>query len=691
MAGNVTINVQGRGGAGGNSPQQPDNGNRPPITPDPTGRVSTSDATRLIDTLRQAVIEQAGGYAPSHRPSNLYTPLVSQVGEQYREQMNADITARYDAERSRLDKRTYKKYEEIEKEIEAEIARESRGITDPEKLQEIKDTYYAKQRGLEFQYQKDVAFPEKQDIARKEAEERVQSEDELNRTIKELTEQIRRSGGELNPNSYLNQLRTQRQQAIVERDAAEDEKTARDAAQKVKELDAQIKDVESGGSSDNDDDDEGNVDWGARAIRLMGAGNQFISSMAGGNFAGMLGGITNSIGALLPTDDEGSALATAAMGIIPVLGGLLQAEASRSDRISPLAMLMNTDPTWKGRDLRQTNQFLQTNLAGYTPWFGEASITDIGIDNSEFAQIAAERIKQRGNAQYGVSEAYAQIMLEHALSLGEGTLGQAGYYDRYGITGTNAIMDLVRRLERRSNSGITEGNYARMGEYASLQQTLMQQQMGFTQSPSFGVANKEIEAFASLGNGYTVDNRTAGHMQSLRQGVVNPGNDRMKAILYSTVEQLHPEAVGRPDLIERYINDEKMQGEIIRAYAQRIEQMYGSTDTTQGYYAWKAAFPGIEVGNIDAISKGLRHGAMGEILASGNVGGQTQGIDLDFQRLTEPLKGYSSEVTKLMINVSENVFEVIDTLSPAVGLLNDIVDGLGSVMRKVKNLMTDFY
>ena len=676
MAGNVTINVQGRGGTGGTTNPQPDNGsNRPPISPDPSGRITPGDTTRLIDALRDAVISQAGSYSPN-QPSNRYTPLISQIGEQYRTQMNADITARYEAERQRLSNQAKQEYERIDREVDADIARTAQGVTDPYELERITD-YYEPIRNRRYQQTGRRIDQELDEISRRETEERNESEEELTRTIAELTEEIRRSGGNLNPNSYLSQLRQQRQQAIIERDSAEDEAAARAAGQRVRELDEQIRGIERGEGGGNEDRSDRDIDWGMRALRLSGAVNSLITSAAGGNLGGILGGITSGISALLPTDDKGSALFNAAVSGIPIIGSLLQGEAMRSDSVSPLAMLMQSDPTYnRGRGIRGTNATLQSGLINYAPGYSMGvSIKDIGLDNAEFARAAAERIKQRGISQFGISEAFNQIMLEHSLSLGEGQLGQLGVFDRYGVNASNAVTDLTRRLERASNSGVREGDYARMGEYVGLQSAVMQQQMGYAQAPSFGVANNMIEAFSNMGNGYTVDSRTAGDIAAMNSAVSNPGNDRMKAILYSVVEELDPSLTGQPHKIDQFINDPKNRGRLITAVSKRLEQMYGSTDTAQGYFAYKDFFQGITAGNIMSISQGINHGAAGDIM-SGPIRETTEGIDPNMLKYIQRNDDYTSPLTQSLITITEDIYAIVGALEPLTNGLKQIIEGI---------------
>ena len=190
------------------------------------------------------------------------------------------------------------------------------------------------------------------------------------------------------------------------------------------------------------------------------------------------------------------------------------------------------------------------------------------------------------------------------------------------MTGTEAIVDLVQRLERISNSGVSQGNYARVQEYLSIQQELMANYMRFSDKPSQMNANRDIAAFASL-EGYTVDSRTAGDIKAVQNMLINPQNDRMKAILYGVVEETIPEykgqsVRGRVDLIDQILHDEKYQGVIEKALIEQLTAMYGGSDIPMGYLMIKSQLQGVESPERrEAIWNGILSGKAGQTLSSG--------------------------------------------------------------------------
>ena len=71
--------------------------------------------------------------------------------------------------------------------------------------------------------------------------------------------------------------------------------------------------------------------------------------------------------------------------------------------------------------------------------------------------------------------------------------------------------------------------------------------------------------------GYVVTPNSANDLAQARQSITNPKYVRIKALLYSTVEEMNPEKfAGRADLIDRAINDPEQQGKILQNFYKRI-------------------------------------------------------------------------------------------------------------------------
>lgn len=316
----------------------------------------------------------------------------------------------------------------------------------------------------------------------------------------------------------------------------------------------------------------------------------------------------------------------------------------------------------------------------YSPYGGGyASIYDMGLSVPEFAQSSERRIKQRGTAQGGVKESYLQEALERVFSLSSGSLGEAGKFDRYGVNATDAISNLVERLSRVQNSGVSQGNYVRVQEYLGMQQDLMSQYMRFQDKPSYGAANRDIEAFAKLKN-YTVDSRTSGDIKTVQNQLINPQNDRMKAVLYSTVEEMFPETRGRTDLIDQYLHDPQKMGMINRGNMQKLTNMYGGYDTPMGYWMIQSQLQGIESPERrKSIWEGITKGQAGATLATAQT---FQGSNKDEYALQ--VKNYTSELTQGLITLSDGVYSGVSVLENIVTDLQKVITGQQSFFDYLK-------
>lgn len=677
---NVTINVTGQGVGGGTTPPSSsaaggggNAANQDFVYNQNSRQSSTIDPdARLIDVVRQKLIEQV---ATQHKTDDRYTSLIAQIGLAQQQQLERQ----YEDRRLEAYQRMDQGYSTIDKNVWDKLDPIVGNINDDEKFRAAV-SHWGKQNGEEF---KSVAEQYDEEIAAINKEQ-VEKEDELKRSIKELTDEIRKSGGNLNPNSFLSQLREQRQQAIIDRDTAEDEEEARAAATRVRELEEQIKDVERGNvSSGEEENEDDKINWGLRAMQTMMGFDQLAQGIAGRNLGSIIMGTAQTATSALGMSDKAAAKSLAWIKPIATLGTLLTQEAEKSDQMSSLAALVRNDPYLGGGTIGDTRDTMYQRLWDYAPGAGFAGITDIGLSAPEFAQSAARRIRQRGVSEGGVTEAYFQEALERVFSLDQGALGAASQYDMYGMNATDAISNLVARLSRIQNSGVSQGNYAYVSEFLNMQQGIMQQLMRFSDRPDIGIANKEIEAFAQLKN-YTIDGRTGSDITAVRNTIISPQNDRMRAMLYGTIEELMPETAGRSDLIDRAINDPARQGEIIRAYMQKVQTMYGGTDTSMGYWAAKSILSAIESPERrDAIWSGIINGQAGKTLAHGEVvNAQNTAERADYARQVE---NYTSDITSTLLKASDGLYAGVSILENLAKDVKDLVTGSKSLADLLKS------
>ena len=660
--GDVTVRIQGVGASGGGGGSAVPPSGTPPVPPTPPGASGTTAPSgssisaadnRMVEDLRRAILAYGAVYVPTN---SAFKPILQTVEQQQRRIVDDDISQRYAERRADVDKRWEAATEANNVRLQAQREAELRGVTDKRTIGRIN----AKWDKIEDEEQRRINTPFKAELSqidKEESEERKEKQDELTQALQELTDAINKSGT-LNPDSYLGQLRQQRQQAIFERDTAEDEESARAAAQRVRDIDQQIKDVTDG----RVEPDEKKINFGDRVLATLMGFNQLNKGITGRNIGSTIMGAGTTLTSLFGASDETTAKTLAWLTPIAGFMSIFQEAGQRGDQMAGLAAL-----TRGGESIAEARRNMYSRLWGYGEDLTGTDIYEMGLSVPDFAASAEKRISQRGMAQNGISEAYFQEVLERVFSLDRGSLGLAGKYDRYGVYATDAITDLVSRLERISGSGVTQGNYARVQEYLGMQQDLMGNYMRFADKPSALIANRDLAAFASLNN-YTVDTRTPGEIKAVQNQLINPQNDRMKAILYSVVEETMPEykgqnVRGRVDLIDQILNDPTYQGVIEKALMERLTSMYGGFDTPMGYMMIKSQLQGIESpGRRRSIWEGIIGGEAGRILSTAETAtGQTQfGAKINYSK---EIKDYISDINSGMSELRDGIFNSVSFLN----------------------------
>lgn len=674
---NVTVNIQGNAGsssggnAGGNATSSPASGvNYSPNSvqpPDP----------RLIEEVRRSVIQQGGVFIPGSN-NNTYKPIIQQAEQIQREQINSEISNKYNARRADSQTRMTEEYGRIDRNIDEGKNKALSGITDINEKSKI-ETFWESKRDSEITKAGSKFDIENEKIDKEENQERQKSNEDLTRVIKDLTDEIKKNGGNLNPNSFLSQLRQERQKAVIDRDTAEDEKTANEAAARVRAIDSKINDVVNGKK------EEPKIDYGLRTIQTMMGFDQIVRGIVNKDLGSMIMGGGQAMTSMLGMSDKAAARSLAFLKPLATVGTLFTQEAQKSDQMAGLAALIRGDAS-----IEDTRASMYEKMWDYSPnGSGYASIYNMGLSVPEFAQSSERRIKQRGVAQEGVTESYFQEALERVFSLSNGSLGEAGRFDRYGVNATDAISNLVSRLSRIQNSGISQGNFVRTQEYLGMQQELMSQYMRFQDKPSYGAANRDIEAFASLKN-YTVDGRTTGDIKSVQNQLINPQNDRMKAVLYGVVEDLVPEykkdgktigySAGRTDIIDQILHDPEYQGIVQRGLMQKLTSMYGGADTPMGYWMMQSQLPGIESPQRRrSIWEGITTGEAGEKLATGQ---SFQGSNRDEYAMQA--NNYNTDITQLLVTLSDSFYSGASSLENILIDLKKVISGQQSIFEYLK-------
>lgn len=652
------------------TPNSPQGGAPPQQPPQPNGGSNTQpmdsellrykhgapevDQNRLVADARREMQQRGVVVIPGSQNMNTF---LQQYGQQIRTNESEIIKNKYNYSRQLLEDERNEGLRGVEEWKSDEIKKIAQ--LNPNLSQEDLEKSFNQKYGTEYRGKKAEIYGDYESASKEiDEEEKVELKSvdkELVNAIKDLTRYFQQEArGTVNENSLLNQLKKEHEQAIFERDNAEDEETAREAAARANALRDRIKDIQSEGE---EEDEPKKRDYGAKILQMIGGVSQFSSGMMNKNIGGMVTGLGSVVTNILPLSDENQAGAMKWLSTAGIVGSVMQQQFERENAMAGLAALLRgTNSQRKARDsmFKILSEMHKHNGVANLP-----SIFDLGMDESSFAKSAERRISQSGiGGAKGLQQAYYQEALERSLSLQSGSLGAAGIYDRYGVSATDAISNLTSMLIGARNSGVYQGEYARMEEYLRLQQGIMQNQLSFAGTPSYDYSNEMISRFANM-EGYQVDQRTGSDIQALQNMVLNPGNDRQKAILYSVVEEMAPQTRGRMDLIERYIQDPKNMAKVQQAYMKRIQEMYGSTDTEMGYYAAKAALPGIgSAERLDAVWNGMQNPKYDII----------KGDDEKFNYIID-IKDYVNEVSEKLTEFSDKITSTVNKIFDKISSL----------------------
>lgn len=573
--------------------RQPDDSRQPNLPP----------SDRLVEDLRRIIIEQG---------NNNYRERLNQVGAQQRTALEDEISQRYGQRRDETGARMQAEYERIDRELEE---RRKEGLNnlgnranDPF-YQSILDSQIESERERQYKKVGSMFDAEFDEIDKQEAQERTDVEKALTDAIKRLTGEMEKrdkeegdAGKGSDPNSYINQLREQRRQLLLDRDNAADEEGALAAQGRINAVDEQLRRVMEGGRQQQ----------GSRMALGLTSAMGIGSSISSGDVSGALisGG---SLAAVMGANPYVAAALIAS-------GAIGKASTFVSSGYDDLAGLAAFRSTAGGQGGKQGMGFLAQNLDGATAYGLDPA--SLGLDQDEFYKQAVQRTRARGSGDDWYREVMSQIALERNLGLEENSLTKAGQYDRYGQNVTDAISRLTTVLMGIEGSGVSSGDFTRVQEKFDIQQQLMGSYMSRTDRPNYDVANNTLAAFSATG--VTQDARMGGDIASFQNMIQNPMNERMKALIYGTVADIMPETGGRMDLIDRAIRDPENEGRIMQAVVQRIQQQFGGTDTTMGYFAFKALLPDIAPDRLDEYISQITSGDAGSLLARGGARNQNQ-------------------------------------------------------------------
>lgn len=599
-------------------------------------------SNRLIDDIRREVANQR-----QLSPNASNRSLLDEVSRLQREAIDRDISSRYDARRADVQSRMQAEYEKIDKDLEQKRQDGLRNLgprADDPLYRSILEKQLSDEEARRYKRVGTMFDAELDEIDKQEAQERSEAEKELTEAIKRLTGEMQRDDREgasgSNPDSYINQLREQRRRLLLERDNAPDESSALEAQGRINAVDEQLRRVM------NDGQPQQGSGFGNRASSLIMGAMGISSSLLQGD----IGGALLSGGSLAALMGANPYVAAALIG-----AGAVQKTATffskGYDDLGNLAAYRSSAGGYGGE---KAMGFLAQNIAdsdayGMTP-------SDFNLSMDEFYAQASKRIRARGSSEDWYKETIAGIGLERSLALEQDALTRGAKYDRYGTNVTDAITQLVTILSGIEGSGVSWGDFTRVQEKYDIQQQLMASYMSRSDTPKYQWANNTLAAFSATG--VQQDARMGEDIAAFQNMIQSPLNERMRALIYGTVSDIMPETGGRMDLIDRAIRDPENEGKIMQAVVQRIQQQFGGTDTTMGYFAFKTLLPNIAPDRLDEYVAQISSGNAGKLLRSGKAANQQELDEYAFGKKSE-LSQEASELISSMTKVGTDIMNFL--------------------------------
>ena len=605
---------------------------------------------RMIDDIRREMQQRGVVLVPG---SSSMTQIINQYGQSQKGVVNDAISERYDSRRADLQQRMSREYEAIDKQMEERrksgLASLGANADDPF-YRTILDQQIDQQREAEYRRVGSKFDAEENDLIEEEKTERSKAEAELTSAIKELTEYFNRQSESGTSDSYIGRLRAQQKALILERDSAETEVGAMDAGKRLADVNEQLRRALSGGGQVQGKPYYDSMLQGSQGLMGM------FSGLQSGDLSGTIMGGGSAIAGLSGMGLKAALKFLGVVGLIAGAGKMMVGAGESYENMSNLAALRATSGLSGGDASRYLGDIIPDASMGGT------KISDYGFKADEFGGEAARRIKARGTSEDWFAETLRQVGLERNLSLQQGSLQEGGRYDRYGTNVTDALMRMVSILSNIEGSGISMNDFTRVQEKYDIQQQLMGSYMNRADRPNYDVANQTLAAFSSV-QGITQDSRIGTDIQSFQSMIQNPMNERMRALIYSSVSDLFPETGGRMDLIDRELRNPENEGKIMQAVIQRITSQFGGTDTQMGYFAFKSLLPDIAPDRLDEYVNQFTQGGDPRSFLSGDI--TNQGAINEWAKLNKD--AYSIQSTEFLTAWSKGKAEVISKMNEIIG------------------------
>lgn len=455
--------------------------------------------------------------------------------------------------------------------------------------------------------------------------------------------------------------------------------------------------------------------WGAGAGAVGALGGAAIGSMFGGVGAipgyiigGLIGALAGGVGGQAGAYYLGGNRERVREDYRAQASELWRAEEQRISQFNDLAMLTRGNNGYVGgvRNwyINQSQDPLMKAIMGDMGGFGNETapavnaagafnpnnqgldLYDLGYTSPEFAQQAARRIKQRGMVREdSIENALYADALERIFSLSSGALGTLSQYDRFGRNNANQdFADLAGTLDRLGTTGMRQGAWARSDEFLGYMTQLGQSQ----RSTFLTVDNARSARQVATGQAMFGDKFGAEAMrgiEAVNNQVQNPGGGYAKTMLYDVIQELYPDTRGDIRKIREAQYDPSKQNAIQKAFAQRVQEMYGGADTTSGFLAFEEIY-GINNPNVlNPIVKQMTEGGgleatklskanQEELVKPISQGDYTPQVTKELHKTADAQMAELLNYEKDLVQISQDLLKIIrqdikETLKEAVNKL----------------------
>lgn len=455
--------------------------------------------------------------------------------------------------------------------------------------------------------------------------------------------------------------------------------------------------------------------WGAGAGAVGALGGAAIGSMFGGVGAipgyiigGLIGALAGGVGGQAGAYYLGGNRERVREDYRAQASELWRAEEQRISQFNDLAMLTRGNNGYVGgvRNwyINQSQDPLMKAIMGDMGGFGNETapavnaagafnpnnqgldLYDLGYTSPEFAQQAARRIKQRGMVRGdSIENALYADALERIFSLSSGALGTLSQYDRFGRNNANQdFADLAGTLDRLGTTGMRQGAWARSDEFLGYMTQLSQSQ----RSTFLTVDNARSARQVATGQAMFGDKFGAEAMrgiEAVNNQVQNPGGGYAKTMLYDVIQELYPDTRGDIRKIREAQYDPSKQNAIQKAFAQRVQEMYGGADTTSGFLAFEEIY-GINNPNVlNPIVKQMTEGGgleatklskanQDELVKPISQGDYTPQVTKELHKTADAQMAELLNYEKDLVQISQDLLKIIrqdikETLKEAVNKL----------------------